>query len=207
MDEIIQRDLLSTIKDAWVPPYSGSIYKWAYENVVLPSQYAITGRFDVSISRYLIEPFDALLNDSIRQVNCISAIQTFKSGIGEIWLPYIITNDGGQVMRLHQSDDMAQTFVETRLIPLLNSCEKVKKLLDTSRFTAKKQAINLPHMSVKISGPKENVIAGLTIKYLIPNLIIKYIFSFISSKIYLSLFRKIYITGLCENPQILPKTY
>ena len=166
MDSLIEKNLLKSFQDGWQPPYSGSVHAWANENVSLPNNYAITGKFDVSISRYLIQPFDDLLNPKIRQVNLCAAIQTFKSGVSEVFLPYIISNDPGPVLKLHQTDEMAQTFTETRLIPLLENCKPVKDILSVDRHSAKKRSINLPHMAVKISGPKESVLAGMSIKYL-----------------------------------------
>lgn len=169
MDAVIEKDLLKPIQDAWQPPYSGSIYGWAGEYVSLPDgRYKISGKFDVSISRYLIAPFDDLLNPEIRQVNIVSAVKTFKSGIGEIWIPYLIANESGGILKIHQTADMARNQTKTKLLPLLYNCEPVKALMVSApRHSVTTTELDFPNAPIKISGPSPNVLQTLDIKYLI----------------------------------------
>ena len=166
MEAVIENELLTSFNAAWNPPWTGSIYEWAHRNVELPNAYAVQGRFDISISKYLIPPLDDLLNNKVVQVNIIAATQTGKTMGSEIFIPYIICNDPGPVLKLHQSEEMAGLFAETRLIPLLQNCKPVKAMLDYNRFSAKKKGILLPHMAATIGGAKENLLHGVSIRYL-----------------------------------------
>lgn len=165
MDDKIQTGLLEAFSVAWEPPFSGSIFEWAKKYIELPSNYAIQGKFEVS--PHMVQPFHELLDPSTRQLNLIAATQTGKTLISELFLPYLICNDPGPTMKLHQTVDMAQLFAQTRLLPLLDRCKPVKTMLEYQRYSAKKKGVTLPHMSVIIDGAKENVLHGMSIRYLL----------------------------------------
>jgi phage terminase large subunit GpA-like protein len=167
MEAKLQTSLVQSFLNSFEPPFNGEVYEWAHEYVDLPPNYAVQGKFDINLSKYLIEPIKDLRNQDVTQVNLIAATQTGKTMASELFLPYVIVNDGGPVLKLHQTDDMAKTFVETRLIPLLERCPPVKAMLDNKRFSATITGINLPHMSIKMGGAKENILHGLTIRYLL----------------------------------------
>ena len=165
MNPSLQQSLIGSFLGSFEPPWSGTIYDWAHAYIDLPPSYAVQGKFDVNLSKYLIEPFKDLQNTDVAQVNLIAATQTGKTMVSEIFIPYTIINDAGPTLRLSQTDDMAKTFVETRLIPLLDRCPPVKSLLDGKRFSATIASINLPHCFIKMGGAKENILHGLTIRY------------------------------------------
>ena len=167
MDPKIKAELINSFVNSFEPPYTGSVDQWAHTYVELGANYAIMGKFDIDISKYLIEPFKDLRNNDITQINLIAATQTAKTLVSEIFIPFVIVNDAGPVLRLHQSDEMATMFVQTRLLPLLEKCKPVKAMLDHDRYSAKKSGINLPHMAIKIAGAKENVLHGQSVRYLL----------------------------------------
>ena len=150
------------------PPYSGSISDWCHENVSLPPAYAIPGKFSVDSSPYLIQPFDDLRDPKVMMVNIIGATQIGKSLLAELFLPFVVVNDPGPALRLHQNDDIASVFTTTRLLPIFRNCKPTKMLLrGGSRFAASKKGIDFPHMNIKVSSAKESVLHGLSIKYIL----------------------------------------
>ena len=153
-----------TFLKSFETPWSGTLCDWAKQNISLHNNYAIIGNFDVSISRYLIEPLECLRNNNITQVNIVAATQTGKTLISEIYIPWIISQCPGPTLKLSQSDDMAKTAIESRLYPLLTNCKDIRKLLNEDSMT--KGAIKLSNMYVKIAGAKENVLHGQSIQYL-----------------------------------------
>lgn len=169
MDKLTEQFLLQSVKETWTAPWSGSIYNWASKYVSLPHGYAIKGKFDVSISRYLIQPFDDLLNDDVRQVNIGSAVKTFKSGIAEVWLPYLIINDPDPLLKIHQTLDIAKNQTKVKLTPLLLNCKPVADLIAGShdRYTLTNTEMSFPKMDVKIYGPSDNVLQTLDVRYII----------------------------------------
>jgi len=167
MEITYQKELLSSFVESFNPPFTGSVYQWCNQNVDLPQAYRYTGRFDVSLSPYLVQPFDDLLDPRVKMVNLIGATQIGKSLLAELYIPFIICNDAGPVLRLHQSDEMAHTFMETRLLPLLRNTPPVAKMLAGNRNAAKKDIIIFPHMAVKVSSAKESMLHGQSIRFLL----------------------------------------
>jgi phage terminase large subunit GpA-like protein len=168
MNQAIADELIQTFTDGFQMPYTGSLIEWARENVILPDAYAIPGSLDLSTSPYLIEPSKALLDGKYRMVNLIASTQTGKTMLGnEVFIPWIIAENPGSVMKLHQNDDVAETFIETRLSPLLHNCKPLVPYLAFKRYSVKKRGIVLPHMAVKVSGAHENISHGFSIRYLL----------------------------------------
>ena len=168
MDNIISQELLKVYLDNLSPPYSGSIYQWCNENVSLSPAYAIPGKFSIEPSPYLIQPFEDLRDPKVMMVNLVGATQIGKSLVAELFLPYIVVNDPGPTLRLHQNDDIASVFTVTRLLPIFRNCKPTKLLLKgANRFAASKKGIDFPHMSIKVSSAKESILHGLSIKYIL----------------------------------------
>lgn len=167
MDQAVKEELLQVYADALQPPWTGSVWQWCEHYIELPNAYAIPGKFSMDNSPYLIQPFEDLKNPNVRMVNLVAATQIGKSLLAELFIPYIVCNDPGPTLRLHQNDDMAATFTETRLIPLLKATPQVKAMLGYNRFAATKKGITLPHMSVKVSSAKETVLHGQSIRFLL----------------------------------------
>jgi phage terminase large subunit GpA-like protein len=167
MNKSLKDKFIDRFLGALQPFYTGSIADWTCNNVSLPNNYAVQGKFNIELSPYLKEPFASLDNKNIQQINLVAAVQTGKSLVAELYLPYIIVNSPGPVLKLHQTDDMASYFVNSRLLPLMENCKPIKELIDNSkRFAIKQTGFNLPHMYVKIGGAKENLLHGSTIRYL-----------------------------------------
>lgn len=166
LDTRIVNEFLESYSEALQPPFSGSVAEWC-KCIDLPNSYAIPGKFNVDNSPYLRQPFEDLKNPTVRMINIIGATQIGKSLLAELFIPFIIVNDPGPTLRLHQSDELAATFTETRLIPLLKNCPSVKSMLGLTKFAATKKGIILPHMSIKVSSCKESVLHGQSIRFLL----------------------------------------
>lgn len=110
------------------------IYAWAHDGqVILNENYAIQGLFDVSLSRYLMAPMDAITDDLVREVNICGAVQTAKSLILELAIPWIMANDPGPIMWTFQSDPDAKEHMLTRAMPLWLTIPALKGLWPLDR--------------------------------------------------------------------------
>src|SRR5882762_7471210 len=96
----LQSEFIATFKAEWTPPDNSTIPEWANKHVTLKPPFAFTGNFDVSLSRYLIQPFNDLKNPFIKQINCMAAVKTGKTMLPQIWLPWVICNAPGDVLWL-----------------------------------------------------------------------------------------------------------
>lgn len=120
-------------RSGWRKPDRRTIYDWAHDNVTLPASYAQPGRFDVSTSRHMIKPFDAIQDDSVREVTNMGAIQTAKSLISEISIAWALCNSPGPTMLTMQTDDDAREHCNQRFFEALRSVRGIKDILPTDR--------------------------------------------------------------------------
>jgi hypothetical protein len=145
------------------------IYVWAAEHVDLPSGvYTISGLFNVHLSRYLIDPFDALQNDLIRVVTVQAPIRSGKSLLADIWLPWCIVNDPGPFMWNTVTNTLAKRHAETRTMPLLRNVAPVRNLLPLDRHKQRGQEIIFRNrMPLYVQGPAMGNLQGVGIRYLV----------------------------------------
>ncbi len=145
-------------------PWTGSAYQWADEYIDLPSYFAF--QFNSELSPYLLQPFNDLINSEVEQINLCGARQTGKSLFADISIPYWVVNDPGPIIRLHQDDKPAAQFLENRLKPILQNCEKTKPMVQ-GRYAIRTDEVQLPHCSIRVSGHSENRLNGPSARYLI----------------------------------------
>ena len=110
-------------------PDRSPIYAWARKHVILPESYAIPGHFNVHLSPWLIEIFDALQNDFVRTVTVSKSIQSGGTLIADVWVPWLIVNQPGPISWTMHTDDMVERHAKTRLNPIMERCAPVSALL------------------------------------------------------------------------------
>jgi hypothetical protein len=142
-------DLRQSWRDAMQCRDRRPIYAWAAENVSLSAPLTKTGPFDVSISRQFIDPFHALQNDRVREVNILAPVRDGKSLIAEIWLPWLIVNNPGPFRWVFQDDQAAVDQERQRSIKTLQSVPCLRDFvpLNTTELN------NVAGMVVRIDGP------------------------------------------------------
>jgi hypothetical protein len=80
---------------AWVPPYRGRITEYASKIDLQENVFAVKGLIKLSGLRHLIEPLEAIYNPAVRLCSIMGAVQTTKSLICDIIVPYWIEHDPG----------------------------------------------------------------------------------------------------------------
>lgn len=110
-------------------PDRSRIYEWARKHVELPESYAMPGKFNVRLSPWLVGIFDALQDDSVRTVTVSAAIQSGKTLIADVWVPWLVVNQPGPISWTMHTDDMIERHAKTRLNPVLDRCGPVARLL------------------------------------------------------------------------------
>lgn len=110
------------------------VYVWAKDRqIYLNENYAIPGWFDVDLSRYLMAPMDAVIDDLVREVTVCGAVQTAKSLLIELCIPWIMVNDPGPIMWTFQSDPDAKEHMLSRAMPLWLTIPALKGLWPLDR--------------------------------------------------------------------------
>lgn len=160
--------LLDAFKLGWEPPDNRPIYEWAKQYVDLHNVYSIPGKFDVSRSRYLIEPFHALMDLKVRQINVMASPRCAKTLLGELYMLHTIANNAGTFLWLQSSDEMIDKMSDLRMMPLLRSCRPVANMIDTTdRFSIIKRKYSFSHMTLNLSSAKIRSLQSIGYKFIV----------------------------------------
>ena len=117
----------------WAKPDRRPIYEWAAQNLTLPPSYAVPGKFDVSISRPLMQVFDDIQNPLVNRIRFRKPPRFGGSMIADIAIPWIICNDPGPIMWNWQSDEDARGHMKEKATSLWNSCKQFCAMLPPDR--------------------------------------------------------------------------
>jgi len=94
-----QTEILTAIRDGYVPSFSGSIDQWAETYCDIQGSYTIKGPFDCSRSPHFKKVFQFIQDPLVREVNLIAPTRSGKTLIFEIGLLYTIATNSGYPMR------------------------------------------------------------------------------------------------------------
>lgn len=159
--------LAEAIRDAWQPPFRGEIYEFASE-LNLQSGYAVKGPFDILTARHLIEPFQAIRDPRIRMVSIQGGVQTLKSLIFDITIPYWILHDPGDTLLMLDTDPKALKYCTSRLMPLIRSVQEIHRLLlHAPLYDATKTRIKFDAMNLDVGGLNEGNCQSLSYRYVV----------------------------------------
>lgn len=161
--------ILNLLDKHFKPLDTREIYEWAKDNVYLPPGrgYETIGYFDVNKSRYLIEVFKALKDDNIRTVAVYKSIQTAGTLLGDIFIPWIISNCPGPIQLSFATDEMVKIHVNNRLYPLLKNVKSIKHLVPEQERDLTNTGVQFPHMTLYCNGEKESAFQAKSIQYAI----------------------------------------
>ena len=157
--------LLAAFSESFVPPLYCSIPEYCIQkNVELPPSNPVPGLFTTEPSRYMDKVFESLQDHSIRQVSVMAGVQTGKSLVLEIFVPWKIVHEEGNILWFHQNIDSAKDAADSRINPILRCFSDIVDLLPDDRFGTKKLSINFPHANLFIKAANENSVQSRTAK-------------------------------------------
>lgn len=128
--------------------------EWARENIELPRsrQFTVTGLFDASISRHLIEPINDGDDDRCRETNVRAPVRAGKTLIMDIRLASIMKRNPGPTRMIFQDESAAKDQAELRTWPIIEANQCLRDLLPEDRHKNRAQSIILPGMPLHIRG-------------------------------------------------------
>lgn len=159
--------IIQAIRDSSLPYYRGSIHEYA-RKLNLQSSYAVKGQLDLSTARHLIPALEAIRDPNVRKVVVQAAVQTMKSLIADIVVPYWIEHDPGDILWLFENDDKAKEYGSTRAMPLIRSIPSIHRMLiDVDRHDKTKTEIHFSHCKLVIAGLNESNVQTFAYRYVI----------------------------------------
>lgn len=142
------------------------IGEWAAQHVTLPPAYAIPGRFNANVSRYLIGPMQSIADELVREETIIAPVQTGKTLIIDVSLPWIIANAPGPIMWTWQSDEDAKEHCYTRAMTVMRECQPVASLMPTgNRHAMQTTAIYFGDFWLLVNGANINNLQGKSVRW------------------------------------------
>ena len=155
-----------TIGDAWQPPFRGEIYEDTPPN--LQTGYAVKGQFDINTARHVIGPLQAVRHPLVRLISIQAAVQTLKSLISDLVVPYWIKHDPGDTLWLFEDDPKAKLYAESRFMPMVEAMpELASTFLGMERFEKTKTQIKFKHMNLMFAGLNLGNVQTISWRYVI----------------------------------------
>lgn len=163
MDEPACLDFLAEqIGAAWQPPFRGEIFEYA-RKLDLQRGYAVKGELQMETLGHLLEPLRAIRDPGVRIVSVTGAVQTTKSLLADIAVPFWIEHDPGDTLWLLEDDPKAKLYADDRAMPLICSVPEIAALLaGVERDDKTKTKIKFRHMNLAICGLNEGNVQSLS---------------------------------------------
>lgn len=167
MQAALKSAIESSFAAAFRDPFRGQIHEYA-AGLDLQGGYAVRGRFDVLGCRHLLRPLEALRDPRVRLVSIQGAVQTTKSLLADLVVPYWIEHDPGDTLWLFEDDAKAKQYADTRAMQLIRSKPEIAAMLqDVDRNDKAKTWFRLHHMNLLFAGLNEGNVQSLSWRYVI----------------------------------------
>jgi hypothetical protein len=134
------------------------------ENVVLPHSARAT-LFDRATAPWLNAIVGAFASGRNRQIAVRAPVGGGKTTLLELLVTYVVAEAPGGMLLVGQSDDMAKDFAETRLLPVLQRCDKTARLFPKDRHQKRKTSILFSHMPLFIAGANLSSLQEKSMRY------------------------------------------
>lgn len=167
-----------TLAEHWLRSFAPvdrrPIYEWAKENVELSAPFVIRGAPDMSISRHLMAPLDALNDDRVRGVNVLAPVRGGKSMIMDLFTAWIVVNQPGPTRVVFQDEKAAKDHAEQRGIRTLKSVKSIARYLPEDANKDRTKEIIFPSMALVYDGPAVSQLQSRGYRYVICDELWKY---------------------------------
>ena len=160
-----QDEAFPSWRAGWKKPDRRRMYDWAHDNLVLPTSYAQPGRFDVSTSRHLIGPLDAIQNDQIREASWCGAIQTGKSLVVEVGIAWAACNSPGPIMWTMQTDEDAREHCNQRFMDMLKGITHIREMMPFDRHMRTMTDIYFGPFFLSVNGANINNLQRVSVRW------------------------------------------
>jgi len=139
-----QDPIAAAWRAALAPKDLRSIPEWAAENVLhMPAVLSRDGceAFRIGNSTHFMEPFAAIADDRVREVNVCAPPRSGKTLLADISIPWFIAVQGASVLFVIQTEAMAGSHAELRTMPLLKSVPAIAGMLPMNRHKERSNEI------------------------------------------------------------------
>ena len=158
--------MMDSVVEGLTPSSRDGIIKFSEREVKFPHSDR-SPDFRADVAPWLVEPLEALTDNSNQSVICRASVGSSKTTMFETAIPYIIAEDAGAMGVVTQTDDDTFDWVETRLEKSLQACEPVKRLWPSGRGDIKKGLYKFPHMFITFGGANISNLQSKSLRWLL----------------------------------------
>jgi phage terminase large subunit GpA-like protein len=133
------------------PPTRLQPWQWAQKHVKIQNSER-SSSFDPEQTPWWKAPMECAADSETRECVIIAPTGSGKSTLAEALVPYVVSEDPGNLLYASQTDPDAKFWAETRLLPTLKSCEPIMGLWPEDRSSSRKLEIIFPHMALVLGG-------------------------------------------------------
>ena len=144
----------TTARHAWLPPDPLPVWEWGRRYVELDPTSQFKGKWNPDLTPWLKEVLECLSDNTIRDVVLSGPSQGAKTQPLMVFLCWVIANAPGPALWLEATGDDAEKFALDRLIPTVENCPPVARLLSPERFNKTQSEIRFATMPLYINGAK-----------------------------------------------------
>ncbi len=148
--------IAAIVYKCWALPDRRHLFDWCYDNVVLAGSFAKPGRLNLKASPWLRRPAESLMSHRVQRVNLLAGVQTFKSGLGQVYNMYRIKEDPAQIMHNFQTDDVSKDLFRKRIEPTMLASPSTRDIMPTLRTKKSRNVISFPGCDYTLQGGGKN---------------------------------------------------
>ena len=153
--------------EVWLPPANLNPWQWAEEELELSARItAQPGQYSTASTPYVREPLECFADPAIRKIVLCWSAQSSKTTTLTAALAYTIANSPGPALFVMPSLDMARSFSENRLMPMINDCPILARHKTHDRHDFKKTELILARQTIYLQGANPNQLSSRPVKYL-----------------------------------------
>lgn len=116
------------------PRPAETVVEWSERSLVLDTKAtAFAGPYSTSMTPYVREILNAFADGNVGKVVCCFGAQTAKTQTFMAGLSWILANEPSPTMWVMPNKELAESFSDTRLRPMLDSCVELVAMRSTKR--------------------------------------------------------------------------
>jgi hypothetical protein len=159
----MSQKITKIISNAWALKEDLSVADWGSKYMTLPTS-PFGSRFRPEMSPWLIEPLEAMKDDSVREIVLCCSAQSSKSTYLYLAMLWSLAEDPSPVLFFAPTEELSKRYARTRIMPMLEQCAKLKHLMPQDRKDKQLREILFPNASLMIGAASPSFAQSWTAK-------------------------------------------
>ena len=161
----MNQKLNEILSSAWAIPEDLSIADWSVKYCTLPSSPYGT-KFSKEMSPWLLPALESMKQNKVREIVLSCSAQSAKSTYLYLALAWALSEDPSPCLFYAPTEQLAKEYARSRILPILDSCEKLKHLMPQDRADKLLRSIQFPRGSLMVHPANQQAAQSWSAKYI-----------------------------------------